>query len=152
MKSWRFLKIIFFKTLFWSIWIWFSDVWFFWSQSWHAYSKCEPKSVWYVIFKVPRLDLCLSLLKIPIALINFILILDDSLAYWSIHLEVPLGTSRLPLLQNYSLSWSSPWCVINEFFFTWRKNNVLFSRYQDFCVFVKSTDFKISDVIISIAG
>ena len=152
MKSWRFLKIIFFKTLFWSIWIWFSDVWFFWFQSWHAYSKCEPKSVWYVIFKMPRLDLCLSLLKIPIALINFILILDDSLVYWSIHLEVPLGTSRLPLLQNYSLSWSSPWCVINEFFFTWRKNNVLFSRYQDFCVFVKSTDFKISDVIISIAG
>ena len=43
------------------------------------------------------------------------------------------------------------WCVINEFFI-WRKNSVLFSRYQDFCVFGKSADFKISDVIISIAG
>ena len=26
-----------------------------------------------------------------------------------------------------------------------------FSRYLDFCAFVKSTDFKISDVIISVA-
>ena len=36
-------------------------------------------------------------------------------------------------------------------FFIWRKNNVLFSRYIDFCVFVKSTNFKICDVIIDIA-
>ena len=34
-------------------------------------------------------------------------------------------------------------------FFIWRKNNVLFSRYRDFCVFVKPADFKICDVIIS---
>ena len=34
-------------------------------------------------------------------------------------------------------------------FFIWRKN-VLFSRYLDFCIFVKSTDFKICDVIIDI--
>ena len=37
-------------------------------------------------------------------------------------------------------------------FFIWRKNNVLFSRYRDFCVFVKPTDFKICDIIISIAA
>ena len=37
-------------------------------------------------------------------------------------------------------------------FFIWSKNNVLLSRYLDFFVFVKSTDFKICDVIISIAG
>ena len=37
-------------------------------------------------------------------------------------------------------------------FFIWRKNNVLFSRYRDFCVFVKPADFKIYDVIISIAA
>ena len=36
-------------------------------------------------------------------------------------------------------------------FFIWRKNNVSFSRYRDFCVFVKSADLKICDVIISIA-
>ena len=30
------------------------------------------------------------------------------------------------------------------------KNNVSFSRYLDFCVFVKCTDFKICGVIISI--
>ena len=34
----------------------------------------------------------------------------------------------------------------------WRKNNVSFSRYLDFYVFVKSADFKICDVIISFAG
>ena len=37
-------------------------------------------------------------------------------------------------------------------FFTWRKNNVLLPRYLDFCIFVKSTTFKICDVIIDIAG
>ena len=37
-------------------------------------------------------------------------------------------------------------------FFIWRKNNVLFSRYQDFRVLVKFANFKICDVIVSIAG
>ena len=36
-------------------------------------------------------------------------------------------------------------------FFIWRKSNVSFSRYLHFCVFVKSTDFKICDVIVGIA-
>ena len=31
-------------------------------------------------------------------------------------------------------------------------NNVSFSRYLDFCVFVKSTNFKKCDVIIDIAA
>ena len=35
-------------------------------------------------------------------------------------------------------------------FFIWRKNNVAFLRYLDFCVFVKPTDFKICDIIIGI--
>ena len=35
-------------------------------------------------------------------------------------------------------------------FFIWRKN-VSFLRYLDICVFVKSTDFKIHGIIISIA-
>ena len=35
-------------------------------------------------------------------------------------------------------------------FFIWRENNVSFSRYLYFCVFVKSSDFKICDAIISI--
>ena len=33
-------------------------------------------------------------------------------------------------------------------FFIWNENNASFSRYLDFYVFVKSTDFKICDVII----
>ena len=37
-------------------------------------------------------------------------------------------------------------------FFTWRKNDVSLPRYLDFCIFVKSTTFKICDVIIDIAG
>ena len=36
-------------------------------------------------------------------------------------------------------------------FFIWNKNNVSFSKYLDFCVFVKSRNFEICDVIISIA-
>ena len=36
-------------------------------------------------------------------------------------------------------------------FFNSRKNGVLFSTYLDFCGFVKSTDFKICDVIVKIA-
>ena len=37
-------------------------------------------------------------------------------------------------------------------FFIWRKNNVSFLRYRDFCVFVKFANFKICDIIISIAA
>ena len=36
-------------------------------------------------------------------------------------------------------------------FLIWRQN-ILFSRYLDFCAFVKSTDFKIRDIIIGIAS
>ena len=35
--------------------------------------------------------------------------------------------------------------------FIWSKNNISFTRYLDFCVYVKPTNFKICDVIISIA-
>ena len=34
--------------------------------------------------------------------------------------------------------------------FIWRKNNVLFLRYLDFCAFGKCMDLKICDIIISI--
>ena len=37
-------------------------------------------------------------------------------------------------------------------FFILRKNNVSFSRYRDFCAFVKPPDFNICDIIISIAA
>ena len=40
--------------------------------------------------------------------------------------------------------------MCNEWFFIWRKN-VLFLRYLDFCVFVKSTDFQTRDVIMCVA-
>ena len=36
-------------------------------------------------------------------------------------------------------------------FFIWRKNNASFSRYGDFSIFVKLADFKICDVMTSIA-
>ena len=36
-------------------------------------------------------------------------------------------------------------------FFIWRKNHVSFSKYLTFDGFVKSTDFKIWDIIIDIA-
>ena len=39
----------------------------------------------------------------------------------------------------------------NTLFLIWRKN-ISFSKYLDFCTFMKSTDFKICDVIISIAS
>ena len=35
-------------------------------------------------------------------------------------------------------------------FFIWRKNNTLFLRYLDFCVFAKSSGFKICVVIITL--
>ena len=41
------------------------------------------------------------------------------------------------------------WCVITDFF--WRKMNILSWRNLDFCVFVKSADFKICDITIGIA-
>ena len=37
-------------------------------------------------------------------------------------------------------------------FFISRKNNVSFSGYQDFCVFVKPANFKICDTIVSTAA
>ena len=39
----------------------------------------------------------------------------------------------------------------NTHFFNLKKN-ILFSRYLEFCAFVKSTDFKICDVIRGIVG
>ena len=37
-------------------------------------------------------------------------------------------------------------------FLIWRRNNVFFSRCLDFCAFVKSTHFKICDIIIGITN
>ena len=37
-------------------------------------------------------------------------------------------------------------------FLIWRENYILFSRYLDFCTFVKSTDFKICGIIIGITS
>ena len=56
-------------------------------------------------------------------------------------------------------SWSLKWAVqrwvhglVILIFLIWRKNNISFSRYLDFCAFVKFTDFKIYNVIIGIAS
>ena len=42
--------------------------------------------------------------------------------------------------------------LVIPIFLIWRKNDISFSRYLDFCAFVKSTDFKICHVIIGIAS
>ena len=42
--------------------------------------------------------------------------------------------------------------LVIPIFLIWRKNNISFSRYLDFCVSVKSTDFKICNVIIGIVS
>ena len=78
-ESWRFLKIIFLKLYFQVFEV--DLVWLFWPQSLHECSKCEPKSECCVILEMPRLELCLSLLKIPIVLFNFILTLDNCLVH-----------------------------------------------------------------------
>ena len=43
-------------------------------------------------------------------------------------------------------------CMVIPTFLIWRKNDILFSRYLDFCAFVKSTDFKICDIIVGITS
>ena len=40
----------------------------------------------------------------------------------------------------------------NIHFFNLKEKNILFSRYLDFCAFVKSPDFKICDIIIDITS
>ena len=57
---------------------------------------------------------------------------------------------KLPPLQNYFLSQSSPWCVINEFFHLEKKYCFVLEIFRFLC-FCESTDFKISDDIIGIA-
>ena len=42
--------------------------------------------------------------------------------------------------------------LVIPIFSIWRKNNISFLRYLDFCGFVKSTDFKICDVFKGIAS
>ena len=55
-----------------------------------------------------------------------------------------------PGLKGYPHYKTSPSHVIKDFFI-WRESDVSFSRYLDFCAFMKSTNFKICDVIIDIA-
>lgn len=70
-----------------------SDVWFFWSQSWHAYSKCEPKNKWYLIYWVYWIRyLVKGCVSIPIDVFSFILTLDSCLVLVSVYLKVLLGT------------------------------------------------------------
>ena len=55
-----------------------------------------------------------------------------------------------PPLQNYFLPKNSLDVYLINFLF--EEKNVMFSRYLDFSVFVKSTDFKICDVITGIGA
>ena len=136
------LKSHFFKALFWSIWIWFSNVWFFWAKSWHAYSKCEPKSDWYVIFKISRLELCLNLLKIPIALFNFILTLDSYFVHCKCssrstprYLTEWAGISRFPCILNLiegSILRQVGRNIINSVFWVFRHNLLALKQYDRF--------------------
>ena len=51
---------------------------------------------------------------------------------------------------SYKILFAIKQPLMSNYFFIWIKN-VLFSRYLNFCVLVKSTDFKICDVTIGIA-
>ena len=64
---------------------------------------------------------------------------------------------------SLSLTWTKKWRkkpnrpkiltgYLRMIFFTWRKNAVSLQKYLDFCTFMKSTNFKICDVIIDIAA
>ena len=72
--------------------------------------------------------------------VSFVTTDEFSVSFRKINLKVTSATSK-----------SNAWCVINESFYL-KKNDVSFPRYQDFCVFMKSLDFKICDIIISIAA
>ena len=52
---------------------------------------------------------------------------------------------------HYKTIFCNKAALINEFFYL-KKNNVSFSRYLVFCVFVKYSDFKICDAITDIAS
>ena len=58
--------------------------------------------------------------------------------YWSLFFcstkSMDSLTLKVTLLQNYFLSYSSPWCVINDFFYLKKKCFVLeISRFSCFC-------------------
>ena len=67
-----------------------------------------------------------------------------------IHLEKNFSNAvlkgYLPTKVFFDVKW--PLMYNQWFFFIWRKNSVLFSRYLDFSVVVKSTNCKICDVTI----
>ena len=64
-ESCFFLNNIFLKALFWSFCILFWLVIFDWPQSWDPYNRWEQKREWYVIFRILRDALFLSLLRMP---------------------------------------------------------------------------------------
>ena len=70
---------------------------------------------------------------------------------------ISLIVSNVSCLLKYYLSHRTIFChdvVLDVYLMNFsisRKNNVLFLRYLDICVFVKPTNFKICDTIISIA-
>ena len=64
---------------------------------------------------------------------------------------------------SLSLTWTKKWRkrpkrpktltgYLRMIFFTWRRNALSPPKYLDFCIFMKSTNFKICDVIIDIAA
>ena len=103
----------------------------------------------------------LSMAPIVIKVKNMfsIIILSSSLRIW---LDLINGIEwesldwKLIILKGY-LCYKTFFCsklaldVWLMYFFIWMKNNVSFSRYLDFCVFVKCMDLKICDIIINIA-
>ena len=86
----------------------------------------------------------------------------DNFEFFSLNLgKLPyymryFGSNTLTVLQRagWRLKWDGwRWMhgLVMPIFLIWRKNNISFTRYLDFYAFVKSTDFKICDVIIGIS-
>ena len=69
--------------------------------------------------------------------------------HYAITFLVNHGTIRCYLCYKTILAIKWPF-ISNYWFFLFEEKNALFTRYVDFCVFMKSTNFKICDIIIGI--
>ena len=103
---------------------------------------CEPKSGWYVIFKMSSLEVCRSLLKIPIALFKFILTLDNCFVHCKRsskgtprHLIDWSGITRFPYSLNLieaSIFKLVGWNIISSAFWIFRHNLLALNQHDRF--------------------
>ena len=133
----RFLNKIFLKALFWSFCILFWLVIFDWPLSWDPYHSWEQKREWYVIFRILRDALFLSLLRMPMAWFSLVatwfICFDHSKRsskrtprYFTVSVCINLFPSRI-ILRLGSVFLELGWKIINSVFVTLRDNLSLVS-------------------------